>query len=894
MSSLDPQRWRRLRVLLDQAMDHDGAARLAFVDALSAEDAELREDLQRLLIQHARDEEESSLDPFAVMAPLILGSAEANAEEDRIGQQIGVYRLLRLIGSGGMGSVYLAERNTDNFVQRVALKVIRGEVATAAARERFERERQILARLVHPNIAPLYDGGQTPDGQPFYTMEYVDGVPITEYCNTRLDNVRARVKLLIDIAGALACAHQNLVVHRDIKPSNILVTAEGRAKLLDFGIAKPMGVGDAALTQAALGPMTPEYAAPEQFRNADVTVATDIYQFGVLCYRVLTGRLPYRADPSDTYAWSRAVSEDDPLKLRLVLSEDGNNGETTTAPGRLRLRRSISGDLDAILRKAMAKSPGDRYQSMDALAADLSAFLDGRPISARQMGALFYAWRFVVRRPIASSAALLAILGLIATTLIAVRQAEMKAHEAERANAEAKHADAVADFLIGLFKVSDPGVNRGEKLNANEILARGAEKIEHEFVDEPDQRIRLQTVMAEVYAAMGDYPRTQPLLEQAIATLRSQSTPDPAALGHNLQQLAWLKAQLNDLPSALTLFEEAEALLTGISTPNALDDLVSVHLHRGLAFLWQGNYALAERDTRRALTLAQQTRGADSEMAARAHQNLGMVLDFLGDSAASKAETEIAFETYRRTLGEDHPDTLAVAAAIGWSLAQAGDLTGARSALLDVVARQKKVLGESNNGNGKALNQLGMVELRLGLTDQAIEHFLAAEAVYRREFGSNSAYLVTPVMLNRGRALLAVGRFAEALELFQQVHAQRVKDLPPGHAELAESLMFMSSALLHLGRITEALDNAKKAVTILRATPSIDPLDLAKALQRLGLALKASGDISHAHEAWREALDIASPAHGMNSWLAKDIRRYILELDPTLATPPQKTTSDIE
>ena len=321
---MDAHRWQRLRVLLDRALDMDDAEQKAMIAALPAADAELGEDLQRLLVQHASNEQQRSLDPVELGAPLFLDTQHAAdaSETARVGQHIGAFKLLRLIGTGGMGAVYLAERNVENFVHRVALKVVRGESVSAAARERFERERQILANLVHPNIGTLFEGGQTAEGQPYYTMEYVDGIAITAYCRDRQLSVEQRVRLLIDVAAALSHAHQNLVVHRDIKPSNILVSADGRAKLLDFGIAKLVGNSDAAATQGAFGPMTPEYAAPEQFRNSAVTVATDVYQFGVLCFRVLTGSLPYRADPGDSLAWARAVTTAEPTLLARALDAD--------------------------------------------------------------------------------------------------------------------------------------------------------------------------------------------------------------------------------------------------------------------------------------------------------------------------------------------------------------------------------------------------------------------------------------------------------------------------------------------------------------------------------------------------------------------------------------------
>ena len=854
MSSIDPERWQRLRALLDQAMDHDGAARLAFVDTLSAEDSELREDLLRLLIQHARDEEESSLDPFAVMAPLILGATEINAEEDRIGQQIGAYRLLRLIGSGGMGHVYLAERSTDNFAQRVALKVIRGEVATAAARERFERERQILARLVHPHIAPLYDGGQTPDGQPFYTMEYVDGLPITEYCNTRLDNVRARVKLLIDIAGALACAHQNLVVHRDIKPSNILVTAEGRAKLLDFGIAKPMGVGDAALTHAALGPMTPEYAAPEQFRNADVTVATDIYQFGVLCFRVLTGALPYRADPSDSYAWSRAVAEDEPLTLRRAST---NNDAQTTSPAREQTRRTrhqLSDDLDAIVRKALQKSPAQRYGSMDAMSTDLQAFLDGRPVSARAAGPMYFAWRAIARWPYVSGAAFAAVIALIALVLIARHQTNVARHEATRAN-------SVAKFLIEMFQVADPAVNRGEHLNANEILARGAARIDKDFADDTTQRAALQMVIGEVYSSLGDFPRARKPLEAAVSSWRE--TDAQFELAQSLRALAYVDYRQGKAAAALPQLDEAIALLTS-NTTREYEELAQLHSYRAMVLQASADNVSALNEFKTAYAYAERAGVANKVRGASIQNNLGLLLRDLGDLPAAETTLRRSLQIYRRELGDDHFRSISTTQNLGLVLLDLNRLDEAQTLTDGASERIRAVYGEANADYATAMNTRGNVARRRGDSKRALEIYAKSEEAFRASLGDKHWYVSWPIF-NSALALLDQRDAAAALQKFDTALLLRRAALAADHPAVAEGLQGRSEALFDLARNDEALADAQQALTILRAKVSHDHPALIRGLWLIGHVQFLRGDSASAKTYWDEALDCAGRAFAKDS-----------------------------
>ena len=346
-----------------------------------------------------------------------------DTQDARLGTQVGAYRLLRRLGVGGMGTVYLGERETGGFAQHVAIKIVHARSELDSVRERFEAEREILAGLRHPNIATLLGGGTTGDGLPYYVMEWIDGSVLTEHCERARLDTQARVRVLLAIAQALAHAHRHLVVHRDIKPSNILVAQDGTPKLLDFGIAKRLD--DPGLTRAEAGPMTLEFAAPEQFRGERVTVATDVYQWGVLAFLLLTGRLPYDADPGNGYAWSRAVSENEPLSLARACAREERAAAVGDTGPVARSQRQLRGDLDAIVRRALEKSPARRFGSMDALAADLRAWLERRPVSAQRATAWYLTRRFLARHALAAALSAAALGTVVSGGAVAWHQADV-------------------------------------------------------------------------------------------------------------------------------------------------------------------------------------------------------------------------------------------------------------------------------------------------------------------------------------------------------------------------------------------------------------------------------------------------------------------------------------
>src|ERR1700722_3594553 len=392
-------RWQRVRELFVRSLEQSDARREGWLQKECGGDAELLAEVRRLLTQHSeptpifRDNAEALLAKMAVHP----------GTDERLDTDIGPYRLRTLLGVGGMGRVYLAERVAGDFSQQVALKLVRNEFATNELHQRFLRERNTLARLAHPNIAQLHDGGVAEDGTPYFTLEYIEGEPITRWCDARACDVRTRVSLMLKVCDAVLHAHRNLIVHRDLKPSNILVNADGEPKLLDFGIAKPLAEPAATqhaaaetLTRADARPMTREYAAPEQLLGDPVTTATDIYALGVLLYLLLSGHMPYRRAELGETTWIKAILEDAPETMeRAIARGDTQALASTRSTTPVALARSLRGDLERIVQRALAKNAESRYPTVDRLADDLRAYLAGRAISG---GTRTYRMRKFVRR----------------------------------------------------------------------------------------------------------------------------------------------------------------------------------------------------------------------------------------------------------------------------------------------------------------------------------------------------------------------------------------------------------------------------------------------------------------------------------------------------------------
>jgi eukaryotic-like serine/threonine-protein kinase len=569
-TSFSHEEWQRIEAILDDVLELEGEARREALDRACKGDARLRAQLESLVAADSRAE--SFLEtPAAEYAAGLVRAASDEYEplggDMQPGQQIGPYRLIREIGRGGMGRVFLADRADGQFEQQVALKLVRGVQSGGEILQRFLRERQILARLHHPNIARLLDGGMTPDGRPYFAMEYVSGEPITTYCDARTLDLHARLDLFTAVCDAVQYAHQNLVVHRDLKPSNALVTPDGEVKLLDFGIAKVLheheeAGGDPTLTRLGTGPMTPEYAAPEQVRGEPVTTATDVYALGALAYELLTGRGPHRLTRLTAAEVERAITGRDVERpsAAVTRARPGPDGEQpaelvarTRRTDPHRLRRALKGDLDTIVMKALQKEPARRYASAGAFVDDIRRYRGGLPIAARRDSMGYRAGKFVRRHAIGVGATALILATLVAGLIGTAWQARVASREAAKAR-------EVSRFLAGLFAVSDPALANASKITARELLDRGATRIETELAHQPAVQSEMMLLLGRIYRDLSVYDRAQPLLERSLQLRRANAGRDDEHVADATSELGQLALEAGRPLDAERLQRETLAL----------------------------------------------------------------------------------------------------------------------------------------------------------------------------------------------------------------------------------------------------------------------------------------------------------------------------------------------
>lgn len=455
----------------------------------------------------------------------------------RIGSRLGPYRLIELIGRGGMGEVYQAERADDHYHSRVAIKLVRVDHDASRVAWRFRSERQILAQLEHPNIARLIDGGATEEDVPYLVMELIAGQPIDMYCEARHLNVTQRVRLFLQVCAAVSFAHQRLVVHRDLKPGNILVTADGTVKLLDFGIAKLLETEPATtpsdMTATHVRVMTMEYASPEQVRGDPITTASDVYSLGVVLYRLLTGRSPYREDNAAERA-VEILSDSSPSKPSTAVDETRMRPSPASSGSqslisRKRMKRALRGDLDNVLLMALRKEPERRYPSVDQFAEDLRHYLDGMPVKARGDSLRYRAAKFMSRHKYAVTAASLGAVALVAGIVTTTWQARIAAEQTRIAQDEVRKQRAVQSFLTALFEKNtrlQPDALKARNMSVHELLVDASDKVLHQFTDAPSVRMEVMNTVARLLIDINEFERAGALWRESMKIARELHITD--------------------------------------------------------------------------------------------------------------------------------------------------------------------------------------------------------------------------------------------------------------------------------------------------------------------------------------------------------------------------------
>ncbi|MCJ0826392.1 serine/threonine-protein kinase [Luteimonas sp. 50] len=832
---MDAERWQRLSPLLDAMFELDAATRARSLQLLSEEDPQLGADLAELM---ALEEDRDDFLSQPLVAPL---------PGARPGTLVGPYRLERLLGEGGMGQVWLAARADGLYQRRVALKLLRPGLADPNLRLRFTRERQILARLAHPHIARLLDAGVTGDGQPYLALEYVEGEPITDWCRGRELPLDARLRLFVQTCDAVSHAHANLIVHRDLKPSNILVTPLDEVRLLDFGIAKLLDTEELSPdhTGTGLRAFTLHYAAPEQIRGEPVTTMTDVYSLGVVLYELLTGMKPYRLKRQTDAEWEEAILGADPLRPSLMVQR-GGDAEGDPQPHR-RLARELSGDLDNIVLKALAKRPEQRYASVEAMALDLARYRDGKPVLARAQSIGYRVRKYLYRhRWVLATAGLVAL--VLSSALVIV------AWQARQAVQEASRAQALQDFVVGLFEHAGNGSDDGP-LDVRRLLDAGVERGNRELGRQPAARAELFGVIARLRMGLGDYAPALQLLERqslivdaldgdAPPSLRLESATDrgraqlllgneraclqameprqslaqreqtqlPVQVAEFWSQLGRCQRAAGAADAARPLFQRSLAL----RRDQLHDDAGMVENLADLASLQAdaGDVAKARSGYRDALRQLRERVGARHPLSIDLLRSLCALQREAGDTVGAQRDCGSALALARELHGEHHPATIDARRQLAAIQVDIGRYAEAEAALRESRTWLLARLGPNHDNVARDDNSLGIIAWERGDAAAALAALDRSIGIRRR---NGNPVALAGVLFNKAMVLHDLQRDAQARPLLVEARRLRSKRLGPTHPLVGDSDRLLGEVDAALGDSTRALAELRAAVQATRA-----------------------------------------------------------------------------
>ncbi len=844
--------WEQVKELFHHAVELPDGERDAFLEARCGEDAALRDAVEGLLRADAEGPTLLEHSPLA-----FVRDGFAADEGGALPRRIGPYRILRELGSGGMGTVYEAARDDENFRQRVAVKLVRrGLDSDPVILQRFHNERQILASLNHSNIARLFDGGTTEDGRPFFAMEYVDGTPIDEYCESAGLDTAARLRLFRTVCAAVSYAHRNLVVHRDLKPSNIVVTADGTVKLLDFGIAKLLAPEDdptATQTATQHAAMTPAYASPEQVRGLRVTTASDVYSLGVVLYELLTGKRPYDFDGRRVDEMARVVCEAEPQRPSALVFQTTTEPDARrpTRPTGASLRRQLRGDVDNIVLLALRKEPARRYSSVELLSEDIRRHLDGLPVSARPDTFTYRAAKFIERNRASAVAAALIVLTLVVGVVGMTWEAVRAGRERERAEKRFGQVRQLANNV--LFKYYDEIEKLPGSTKAREMLVGDALEYLDGLSQDAKDNTELRRELAQAYLRIG-----------------------------KVQGRAY-NANLGDTSGAIESYRKGISLLEPIALASAdtklQADLVGAYSELSTALRRQGNTTEADADLRRALSLNETFHAAHPEDVTLSVR-LATNYVFLGDTLPTGKGEDESIGAFRRSLAVSEealsrePDHVRAnnLLAVALDRTESHLLQLARNAEEDEDPARAKLLREEAEPYVRRTIEVSEKLVRLQPDDVVNDRILKTAKANAAQY-----------LFESGRFEEAGRVLAEAVADFSEF-ARTDPDNQEQKLDLAIMCSWEGANYSRLGAKAQAAASFARSFRILEELIAHDPKNFDYIQKRLEVEYRyadeqlAAGDANAAQRAYRRAFERAEPmAHAKDASFGESLRGYLLE-----------------
>ncbi len=927
-------RWRQVQDILEHAMTLEKGDRTHYIAASCENDAKLRADVDALL-PYAEAEPAFLTKPIFKLSTMLPN--EPNPDDSLasrlVGKRMGAYKITAVIASGGMGAVYRASRDDDEFEQEVAVKIIHPALHSDDLLRRFRIERQLLARLEHPNIARLLDGGVSDDGLCYLVMELIDGEPIDTYCDNRKLTISDRLLLFLDVCEALQYAHQCLIVHRDLKPANILITRDGRPKLLDFGIAKvlrPDAPDEKTIsTNRAL---TPDYASPEQITNRPITTGTDVYSLGVVLFELLTGRRPFDLSKLTPAQIERTICDTSPPRPSATILQANDTEHIarhrSTTPNRL--TRRLTGDLDTILGSTLRKEPLRRYHSVEQLADDLRRHLTGLPVRAQKDTVTYRAGKFIRRNrlPITAAAAVVIMLG--AATFITARQAHLARKERDTArlarNAEASardlaeqnltRAEQVTDFLIDLFEVSDPKNALGESLTARELLDRGAKRVERDLATQPDDRALLMDTIGRIYTNLGLYDPADELLTNAHQTRVDLFGKDSTQAAQSITRLADLAFHRGQYTRAETMYQTALDIRRK-HLPSVHRDIAESLNNLGWLIHRRGDYTAAEPLLREALKMRRdlltdthedtvesmlnlaalchrRNKVAEAESLYRTalqatqsrtdttHPDLALIFNSLAALLTAENRLQEAESLLRESLsmrqrlyGTNHPQTASSMSNLANLLKSRGDLDGAENLYRQSLAIRQDILRKSHPDIALSLNNLATCLHAKHEYGAAEDAYRQALNIWKTELGAEHPYVATNLN-NLANVRLDAGDADSAIALYRLALQIRRNTLREDHPSIAATLSYLGSALITVDNFEGARPFLQEAYDIYTQTRGLDDPRTARAAAKLGRCLSIHGEFEFADTLLDNALKTLTLSKGRDHSWTRSTRKYVL------------------
>lgn len=861
-------RFQRVKQIFNQLADLAPDERAERLDAACGGDQELRAELEALL---------AGADASDATVRRVVGNVAADALGDSpassVGRVYGPWRLTRLVARGGMGAVYLAERADGSYEQQAAVKLVNAALMSPLALRRFDDERRILARLQHPNIARLIDGGTSADGEPWLAMEYVDGSRIDEYCQARSLDIPARLALFRKVCAAIDYAHRNLVVHRDIKPSNVLVDADGEPKVLDFGLAKLFEDedGKTAPTVTEHRALTPRYASPEQLKGEPLTISTDVYSLSVLLYELLAGANPYEATAGDAAALHFAICDGDREPPSSAATRDGGVG----AGDRREAARELKGDLDNIVLKGLRAEVERRYGTVGDLVEDIERYLRDEPVMARPDTWRYRTAKFMKRRrtPVLAAVGVIAAIATLSALFVDRIITERDAAEAARARAE-----QVTEFLTDLLAGADRFESAGREITVRDILDEGADRIRTELPGQPAQQARLMQRIADTYNALSLNDEAAALSREAWDVRREALGDDhieTLASKRNYAHYARLAGE--DVDASIALLREALAAQIDAVGP-ASHEVASTRNAIGSALRYGGDQLGALEEFRAALEILENLPAGHDDRRFRPE-----LLNQIGNISNSLADTDGAIGYYGRALdlleerGEtDHPLVGALLNNIGVSLRGRGDLEEALSYMERAVEHTRRVLGEQSEDYEVQLSSLGKVLGQLERFEEANRALDAARDVAETLYGRDHPYYAWH-LVNKARMRQLQADHAAALVLLEQAMPVYREAYGDYHPFLAAAEIGYAESSLETGDEHGAAAQARETIERMREYPDHERHIEALGRSILGRALGRLGQDTEARQLLTGALASQRELYGDDHQLTAQTARYLVE-----------------